>query len=166
MADPSIPAVVYDLLISANEFVANLGSKVVTVTFKKHEPNTLFVSDYDRIWVEGKAAEIKEFLRDRESKAARFLRTHGPNLNSLIFLLLLWFLPSIHSLRQRFQILAATFALLFLLLYSWRLAVNSKISLREPKLSWYQKYENIWIAVMSVLLSALIVYLIERYLRQ
>jgi hypothetical protein len=163
LQDKTLPDVVYDAFISANEGIINAGHKLVAVTFKKNGPNTLFVSDYDRTWVEGKASEVVEFLRGRESKAARFLGKYGPVINSIIFLVLLGVLPSIHSLLHRFYVLAATFALLFTLLYSWRLAVSFKAYLRDKKLPWFRRYENVWLTLVSLLLTALITYLIARF---
>lgn len=164
LGDRTLPAVIYEMFLSVNEPLIHVGNKIVTLTFKKNGPNTLFVGDYDRTWVEGKASEIIQFLKARESRAAKFLGKYGPLINSAIFLVLLGILPSIRSLLNRFEILAASFALLFLLLYSWRLAVSFKAYFREGKLPWYRKYENVWLTLTSVLLTALITYLIARYI--
>lgn len=165
LSDPSVPAIVYELLISANEPVTNVGTKTVTVTFKPNEPNTLFVSDYDRTWVEGKAAEIEIFLQKRESRVAKFLKKYGPNVNSLIFLAMLVFLPSVESILERSYIVLATFALLLSLFYSWNLAVNSKVFLRETKLAWYKKHENLWVTGLNVVLTGFIAWLIATYVQ-
>src|SRR2546425_11992642 len=101
--------------------------------------NTLFVSGYNQLWVEGKAAQIQEFLKEHESKAAHILRNYGQTLNSLIFLAMLALLPSIPSLRHRVIVVVFVFALLLLLMYSWRLAANTKVFLREAKFTWYEK---------------------------
>jgi hypothetical protein len=165
LSDANVPSVLYEMVISANEPAVNMGTRTVTLTFTKaqNQQNTLFVSGYDRTWVEGKAAEVEACLKEHESKTAAFLKKQGPNLNGALFLLMLGFLPSIPSLENRFRVIAAVFALLLLLLYSWRLAVNTKIYLRTPKLAWHEKHENLWITILGVLLSGLIAYLLQKY---
>lgn len=163
LADHTLPDVVYEMFVSANEAIIKVGHKIVALTFKKNGPNILFVSDYDRTWVEGKASEIIQFLRGRESKAARFLSKYGPFINSVIFLALLGFLPSIPVLKQRFEILAVVFGLLMVLLYSWRLAVSFKAYLRDKKIPWYRRYESLWLTFVTILLTAIASYLIARY---
>lgn len=163
LADSNTPDVIYDLVISVNEPVAQRGTRSINVSFKKHAENLLFVSGYDRTWVEGKAAEIIQLLTGWESKTARLLRKYGPYVNSIIFLLLLAFLPSVRRIGQRLGIVALTVLLLFVLLQSWRTAVNSKIYVRAPKLSWYQRHANLGVTVAGAILSGLIAWLIAKY---
>lgn len=165
LADPSVPAILYDVRIAANEPVIQSGSKTVTVTLKRNDPNTLYVSGYDRVWVEGKAAQIEGFLKYHESKTANILRRYGSILNSVIFLLMLAFLPSVPSLRDRLEVVAYVFILLFSLLYSWRLATNTKVFLREPKFTWYRKNAGWLLVLLEVALSGWIGYLVQKYLR-
>ncbi len=164
LADPSVPAVVYNLIVSANEPIVKAGTNTVVLNLKKADPNTLFVSGYDRIWVEGKAAEVKQFLDEHQTKAAYILRNYGQTLNSLIFLALLAFLPSIPSLRHRVIVVGCVFALLLLLMYSWRLAANTKIFLRGAKSAWYEKNAGWLLVLLEVGLSALVVYLVQRFM--
>jgi hypothetical protein len=164
LADASIPAVIYDLRIAANEPVVHAGNNTVVVTLKRHEPNTLYISGYDRVWVEGKAAQIENFLRHHESKATHILRRYGSYLNSIIFLAMLAFLPSVPSLRDRLEVVLYVFILLTALLYSWRLAANTKVFLREPKFAWYQKNSGWLLVLLEVALSAWIAYLVQKYL--
>ncbi len=164
IADPSVPAIVYDIRVVANEPVLRQGNNTVMVTLKKNEPNTLFVSGYDRVWVEGKAAQLEHFLEHHESKAANILRRYGTNLNSIIFLLMLAFLPSVPLLRDRLKVIASVFVLLFLLLYSWRGAANTKVFLREPQIAWYQKNAGWLLVLLEVALAAWIAYLTQKYL--
>jgi hypothetical protein len=164
LADPSVPAVVYNLIVAANEPIVKAGTNTVVVNLKKGDANTLFVSGYDRIWVEGKAAEVKEFLDEHQTKATYILRNYGQTLNSLIFLAMLAFLPSIPSLRHRVIVVAFVFALLLLLMYSWRLAANTKIFLREAKSAWYEKNAGWLLVLLEVGLGAWVGYLIQRFM--
>jgi hypothetical protein len=166
LADPSVPAVVHNITISANEPVINAGTKTVTLNLKKNESNTLFVSGYDRVWVEGKASQIESFLQYHESKATHVLRRYGDNLNSIIFLLMLAFLPSIPSLGDRLKVVPLVFVLLILLMYSWRLAANTKVFLREPKIAWYEQNAGWLLVLLEVSLAAGIGVLIDRFIRR
>jgi hypothetical protein len=163
LSDASIPAVIHDARIAASEPAANLGTNTVVLTLKHDEPSTLYVSGYDRIWVEGKAAQIQGFLRHHENKAAHLLRRYGGHLNGMIFLALLAILPSIQPLRNRFVVVFYVFVFLSALLYSWRLAENVRVFLREPRLPWYEKNAGWLLVVLEVSLAGWIGYLIQRY---
>jgi hypothetical protein len=164
LADPSVPAVIYNLIVSANEPIVKAGTNTVALNLKKGDANTLFVSGYDRIWVEGKAAEVKEFLEEHQSKATYVLRNYGQILNSVIFLTMLALLPSIPSVRHRVVVVAFVFALLLLLMYSWRLAANTKIFLREAKSAWYERNAGWLLVLLEVGLGAWVGYLIQRFI--
>ncbi len=164
LADPSVPAVVYNLIISASEPIVKAGTNTVVLNLKKGDANTLFVSGYDRIWVEGKAAEVKEFLDEHQTKATYILRNYGQTLNLLVFLAMLALLPSIPSLRHRGIVVVFVFALLLLLMYSWRLAANTKVFLREAKSVWYEKNAGWLLVLLEVGLTAWVAYLIQRFM--
>jgi hypothetical protein len=165
LADHSVPDVIYDVRVVANEPIVHAGNNTVVVTLKRHEPNTLYVSGYDRVWVEGKAAQLEAFLQHHESKATHILRSYGSNLNGIIFLAMLAFLPSVPSLGDRLKVIGYVFILLTALKYSWRLAANTKVFLREPKFAWYQKNAGWLLVLLEVALSAWIAYLVQQYLR-
>jgi hypothetical protein len=77
------------------------GTNTVTLNLTKGDVNTLFVSGYNQVGVEGKAAQVQAFLEEHQSKATHILRNYGQTLNILIFLAMLALLPSIPSLRHR-----------------------------------------------------------------
>ena len=163
VADPNIPNVAYELLLQASEPAINNGSRVATLILKRNDPNTLSVSGPDQIWVEGKAAAIQAFLKEHETRITRFLRSYGPQVNSVIFLLLIALLPSISLIWQRLVIIGLVFALLLLLLYFWKLAANTKVYFRSERQAWHEKYESLWVAVLAVVLGGGISYLIARF---
>jgi hypothetical protein len=164
LADPSVPAIIYNMIVAANEPIINVGTNTVVLNLKKGETNTLYVSGYDRIWVEGKAAEVRAFLEEHESKATYILRNYGQTLNTLIFLSMLALLPSIAALKHRLIIVAFVFALLMMLMYSWRLAANTKVFLREAKVAWYEKNAGWLLVVLEVGLTAWVAYLFRRFM--
>lgn len=165
IADPNVPSVVFNLIISANEPVLQAVTRTVTLSLKRDGPNTLFVSGYDRIWVEGKVAQIESFLKHHESKAINFIREYGQILNWIIFLLMLGFLPSIPSLADRFKVLWVTLFLLWSLTYFWGKAKSTKVFLRVPKLAWHERHIGWLIMLTEVALSGLIAWMIQKYVR-
>jgi hypothetical protein len=164
LADASVPAVVYNVLVSANEPAVQVGTRTVTLNLKENDRNTLFVSGYDQVWVEGKAAQIEAFLQEHESKATHILRNYGSSLNGAIFLAMLAFLPSIPSLGKRLIVVAFVFGLLLLLMYSRRLAANTKVFLREAKFAWYERHAGWLLVLLEVGLSAYVGYLIKHFI--
>jgi hypothetical protein len=164
VADSSIPAVIYTIIIQASEPAIQAGTSTLTLTLKQNDPNTLFVSGYDRVWVEGKAAQIEAFLQHHESKAAHFVRNYGAILNSIIFLLMLAFLPSVPFLKERLKVVGVGFVLLTLLNYSWRLAANTKVFIREPPVAWYERHAGWLLVLLEVGLTIFLGYLIKRYI--
>jgi hypothetical protein len=51
-----------------------------------------------------------------------------------------------------------------LLMYSWRLATNTKVFLREAKFTWYEKNGGWLLVLLEVGLSAWVGYLIHRFI--
>lgn len=164
LGDPSVPSVVYNMIIAANEPIVNVGKRTVLLTLKRNDPSTLFVSGDDKVWVEGKSAQVREYLEDHKSKATYILRNYGQFLNSVVFLAMLAVLPSVPYLRHRFIVVGVAFVLLTLLMYSWRLAANTKIFLREAKFAWYQRNEGWLLVLLEVMLAAAIAFLVHRFI--
>ena len=162
--DAEIPAVVRSLSVIVNEFNLNLGGKSIYLYLKDKEQSTLVVNGNEQIWVDGKVEQIKRALSHAEVKAIKYVRKYGPELNGIIFLALLAFLPSVDSVWHRVQIVVVTFLLLLSLLYAWRLPSNTKVFIREPKPSWRQKHGSAFLlGLLNVALSGLIAFLIKKY---
>lgn len=60
-------------------------------------------------------------------------------------------------------VIGSVFILLSLLWYSWRLAANTKVFLREPPIAWYQKNAGWLLVLLEVILAGWIAYLIQKY---
>ena len=67
-------------------------------------------------------------------------------------------------LRHRGIVVAFVFALLLMLMYSWRLAANTKIFLREAKSAWYEKNAGWLLVLLEVGLGVWVGYLIQRFM--
>lgn len=108
LTNPRIPSIVHNLGVAVNEPFLNVGTRSIFLTLKDKEPSSLVINGYDPIWVDGKISQITGILRFSEAKAIKLIRRYGPELNGVIFLALLAFLPSIGSLWHRAQIIAVT----------------------------------------------------------
>jgi hypothetical protein len=150
--------------VIVNEYGMNLGLKSIYLYLKDKEQSTLVVNGTEQIWVDGKVEQIKRTLGSAEVKAVKYVRKYGPELNGIIFLALLAFLPSVDSVFHRIQIVIVTFLLLLSLLYAWRLPSNTKVFIREPKPSWWQKHGSAFLlGFANVLLGGVIAFLIKKY---
>ena len=164
LADPSVPDVVYNMIVSANEPAIKAGTNTVIVNLKKRENNILYVSGYNQIWVEGKAVEVRAFLEEHESRGTHFWRRYGSNVNSFLFLAMLALLPSIQSLIERVIVVFFALILLWLVMSSWRYAANTKIFLRGTKFTWYQRNSGWLLVVLEVALTAWVAFLIQHFI--
>jgi hypothetical protein len=162
--EPSLPVIVETVIISASEPTNNTGNRTVVVRLTKDGPNTIFVSGYDQVWVEGKARQVELFLSNHMSRFAGFWRKYGNNANGVLFLILLGLLPSVPSLRDRFVVLAASFLLLVVMRLSWAKIAHSRIYLQEKLVPFHLKYSDWILTPLAVLLSGLIALLIARYI--
>ena len=164
-ADGNIPSVVNEMVVAVTDTVNNQVRRSVTIAFKKSDTNTIFVSGADNTWVEGKAAETVGFLSRHESRLWRFLKRWGSYLNAVIFLSLLAVLPSVPSMRGRAEVVIAAFLLLLTLQQFWRITPHAKLFVRQTKPGWYELNSGtLWISAITVILGAVIAYLLNRYL--
>jgi hypothetical protein len=162
--EPSLPAAVETVIISASEPASNTGTRTVVVRLTQNGPNTVYVSGHDRVWVEGKARQVELFLSNYKSKLVGFWRKYGNNANAVIFLVLLGLLPSVPSLFNRFVVLAAVFLLLVVLRLSWAKIAHTRIYLKEKLVPFYIKYADWILTPLAILLSGIIALLIARYI--
>lgn len=163
-SDKTLPPIIHELTITANETWENVGWTVVAVNLKKDDQNTVYVSGLDGAWVTGKCEEIRAYIQTYETPLATLYRKHGAWLNSLVFLIMLATLPGIPSFSQRAIFLALVFLVLFLLLWSHQKAVpSSTIILRARPASFWDKYSNLIIRSLFTLIgtaaSSLLAYL-------
>ncbi len=85
--DRALPRRMNDLAITINELNSNKGYKVVNVSFKQFDNNTLSVSDDDSTWANGRAREIEDYVTQHKSVSTEFFSKYGGNLNGIIFLI-------------------------------------------------------------------------------
>jgi hypothetical protein len=163
LQEPALPDSVETVIIAANEPIIGRGFKTVVVRLIKDGQNTIYVSGYDRIWVEGKARQIEVFLKNYQSKTVGFWRKYGANVNGLLFLVLIGILPSIPSLSNRMKVIAVTFLLLVLLRLTWAKSVNTRVFLRGEVIPRHIRYAEYILTPLAVIFSAIVAYLIQRY---
>lgn len=163
-AEASLPAIVETIIISASEPASKTGNRTVVVRLTKEGPNSIFVSGYDRVWVEGKASQVDLFLSSRKSRFAGFWRKYGNNANGVLFLILLGLLPSVPSLPNRIIVVFAAFLLLIVLRLSWAKIAHTRIFLQEGLVPFYIKYAEWILTPLAALLSGIIALLIARYI--
>ena len=101
--------------ITVNEANYSKGYKVINLNFKPVEGNTLQVSGDNSTWVNGRAAEIEDYVSRYSNKVSMLFTKHGPNFNSLIFLIVLILLPSINTVLARSVLMIITIFLLLMM---------------------------------------------------
>ncbi len=165
ISDPNIPDVVMDMILAGIFTSNNQVIRSATVTLRRRESNSIFVSGDNNTWVEGKASEIQGFLLRKESALWRVLKKHGSNLNAIVFLLLLCTLPSVPSIANRALVSSVTLALLLLMQALWKVTPYAKVYLRNPKPSWYDRNATtLWMTIIGAILGALIPLLVNWFL--
>jgi hypothetical protein len=163
LKEAALPGFVDTVILSVNESVNNLGFKTVVVRLVKDGQNTVYVSGYDRIWVEGKAKQIEVALMDYQNRMIGFWRKYGANLNGIVFLALLWILPSVPSILDRFKVIIVTFIFLLVLKATWTKAANTRVFLHDKLVPAHIRYAEYIVTPLAVLFSAIVAFLIQRY---
>jgi hypothetical protein len=123
----------------------------------------VYVSGYDRIWVEGKAKQIEVVLMDYQNRMIGFWRKYGINANAIVFLALVGILPSVSSIVDRLKVIVVTFILLVVLKQSWTRAVNTRVFLHEKLVPFHIRYAEYIVTLIAAFISAIVALLIQRY---
>jgi hypothetical protein len=113
--DTALPRIINSMLISVNEYNMGKGYKVVNINFNPTEGNTAYVSGNSDTWVNGRAAEIEDYINRYKSKTNFIFSKFGPVINSIIFLSILTLLPSFSSVIARVILVTITVLMLLLL---------------------------------------------------
>jgi hypothetical protein len=161
--EAALPGFAESVIVGADERAAGTGERQVFVRLMKDGPNTVFVAGYDRIWVEGKARQIELFLQNCESKIIGFWRNYGVNLNGVVFLALLCFLPGIPSIRNRFVVVAVVFVFLTILRLTWAKVVNTRVILNKEFVPWHIRNADWILTPLAVIFTGIVAYLIQRF---
>ncbi len=163
LEEPALPGYVETLIVSASEPADKLGFKTVVVRLIKDGQNTIYVSGYDRVWVEGKARQVEMLLMNYQSRTIGFWRKYGGNANAIVFLILLGILPSVPSIADRLRVIAVTYVLLIVLKFTWTKAVNTRVFLHEKIVPAHIRYAEYIVTPLAVIFSAIVAFLIQRY---
>ena len=123
-----------EISISVTDNLPGLSAKEILLEFKRNDPNRLTVTSADSVWVDGKIEQIRKYLDRHQARLNLMYRKYGTYLNSIIFLGMLVWLPSLSSVISRLYFVLGTFVVLFSLLYFYnRLLPNTEIFVREKK---------------------------------
>lgn len=163
--DTALPRIINDMTISFNEPSAQSGYKVVNLNFKPSDDNNASISGDNPTWVNGRAAEIEDYVSRYKSKSTVFFTKYGPIINSIIFLSVLTILPSINSIIARVAlIIISVLALLMLakIYKSWFPKAIIYLGDREQSF-WDKNKDSIVTGLIIALVSAIITF-IAKYL--
>lgn len=157
VSDKTLPPVINEMMITANEFWENAGSTTVVVNLRKNDQNTVYVSGLDGAWVVGKCEEVREFMESYETPLATFYRKYGNWLNSIVFFIMLATLPDIPTFTQRATFIVLVIILLFLLLWSHQKAIpSSTIILKARPASFWDKHGSLILRSVFTLIATAI----------
>jgi hypothetical protein len=163
LKEAALPGYVDTIIIAVNEPISKVGTKTIVVRLVKDGQNTVFVSGYDRIWVEGKAQQIELLVGNYKNKIISFWRNHGGNANAIVFLVLLAILPSVPLIANRLKITVATYAMLVASRLTWTKAANTRVFLHDALVPVHIKYAEYIVTTLAIIGSGLVALLIQRY---
>lgn len=115
------------------------------------------VTSGDSVWVDGKIEQIKKYLDRYEARLNHIYRRYGTWLNSLIFLGMLVWLPSLPFISRLIFVLG-TVAILSLLIHFYnRLLPNTQIFVREQKPSFLKKNKDaILVSIITLIAGGIL----------
>lgn len=155
------------LKIGIQEQEASGINRVVQVELGEHGGSTVRVSGTDESWVVGKAQSVARILERDQSALATTYKKHGLNLNQLLFLVMLAFLPEVPDWPRRLAFVAAVHVILVLLFsVHSKLIPNTVISFEREQGGLRSKFLptlGSWmLAFTSSLLAAIVFWLLTR----
>jgi hypothetical protein len=163
--DTALPRIINDMTISFNEPNTQSGYKVVNLNFKPSEDNNASISGDNPTWVNGRAAEIQDYVSRYKSKSTVFFTKYGPIINSIIFLFVLTILPSINSIIAR--VVLTTISVLALLILT-KIYKNwfpkAIIYLGDRERSFWDKNKDSILAGLIIALVGAVITFIAKYL--
>lgn len=140
------------LKITAQEPEAHGINRLASIELRADGPNEVRVQGIREPWVIGKAAVLSGFLKQHEKILLTTLKKYGLNLNAVIFLLMLVFIPSITSEWQRLLFVASVVSLLSTIVWLHRrLIPNALIYLGDAKPN---AFSRVWPTILSFLVTA------------
>lgn len=123
-----------EITISVSDNAAGLTLKQILLELRRTDVNRLTVTSADSVWVDGKIEQIRKYLDKYRARLNHIYRRYGTWLNSIIFIGMLVWLPSLPSTSSRIYFVVGTFVVLLLLLFFYnRLLPNTEIFVREKK---------------------------------
>lgn len=135
--------------------IASQSAREILIELKRSEPNRLTITSPDVVWVDGKIVQIRNYLKRYEARLNYYYRKYGLFLNSIIFLSMLVWFPSIQDIRSRLYVVLFVVTVLTMLLILYRrLLPNTQIYVREKKASfWRRNRDHMLVYTITAIIS-------------
>lgn len=156
-----------ELKISIQEPEAYGINKIIIVDFLESGLSEIRVSGINEAWVVGKAESILELLRPKKNNLVTTYKKYGLNINTIIFFLMLVFIPELSDWTDRGKFVLIVFILLNILYWIHsRFIPNTKIFLTEKKPSLlarsWPSIVSWFIATTSTVLAGWLLYILKK----
>lgn len=142
-------------------------ARSVTVELKAQGSNSIRIQGSQESWVLGKAEGLSNFLNYYKTQLITAYKKFGLNINAIIFMAMLVFIPNINSIKFRALFVLAIF--LLLQLFVWvhaRLIPTAYICMQEKKPTWLKRHWPSlisWVAgIANTVIAGLIYYWITK----
>ena len=150
--DRTIPRIINDMSVAINEHNIQKGYKVVNLNFKPTEDSNANVSGENPTWVNGRTAEIQDYIDRYKSKSNIIFTKFGPIVNGILFLMVLILLPSINSIFARGLLMTVTMLLLLMLSHIFKnWFPKAIVYLGEKDLTFWEKNKD---SILAGLITA------------
>ena len=162
--DTAIPKIINDMVISVNEYNTAKGYKIVNLNFKPTDGSSAYVSGDNPTWVNGRAAEIEDYIKRYKSKSNIIFTKFGPVINSIIFLSVLILLPSLSSILARGILIAITVLMLLMLNKIYKhYFPKAIIYLGEKEQTFWQKNKDAILTGLLIVFTGTIITFLANY---
>ena len=147
-----------EITISVSDNAAGLTLKEILLELKRTDVNRLTVTSADSVWVDGIIEQIRKYLDKYRARLNHVYRRYGTWINSIIFIGMLVWLPSLPSVISRIYFVVGTFMVLFALLFFYnRLLPNTEIFVREQKPTFFRRNRDaLMVSIVTVVAGTII----------
>lgn len=153
--------------LSIQDIPSNHSNRIVNVDLYPKENSEIRISGSNESWVLGKAESLKNQFSRFTNKTVTNYKRFGPVLNSLIFFIMLIFIPEINPIVNRAIFVGSVLVLLLvMILIHKRFVPNTKIFLADIQPSiWKRSWPSVlswFVSLTSSLIASLIYYYLTK----
>jgi len=153
-----------ELRIYIQELEFNNINRSISVELGVNDSNKITVSGSQETWVIGKLTKARAWLKRYESYLVTKYKKFGLNVNAIIFLTMLVFVPSIQTKIMRAYFVGLTFIILILLLFLHKSCIPIfEMKTNAMRQSWFARKRPAFISFIGTILSGVIIALISNY---